>query len=94
VTPIFYKIQMQQQSNKEQIPEEKSHFLTPKKFEEQINQLVDKDKCTHLEAIFIWCSRNDVDYQDTLPLISNTLKQNLEIDGIDNGLLKRKRSLF
>lgn len=76
------------------IQEDKTHFLTPKKFEEQIKEITVKHKCTHLEAIFIWCNQNEFDYQDVIPLISTTLKQNLEIDGIDNGLLKRKKSLF
>ena len=74
--------------------DEDSHFLTPRKFEEQIEQTVVKCKCTRLEAIFIWCKENEYDPEDVVPLINTTLKQNLQIDGIENGLLKRKNSLF
>lgn len=76
------------------IKEDDNHFLTPRKFEEQIEEIVVKSKCTRLEAIFIWCKENEYDPEDVVPLINTTLKQNLQIDGIENGLLKRKNSLF
>lgn len=76
--------------------DENTHFLTPKKFEEQIEAICVKCKSTRLESIFIWCTENEYDPEDVIQLINATptLKQNLEIDGIENGLLKKKKSIF
>lgn len=92
--PAYHRVNKKTIKTPTSQSEENSVFLTPKKFEEQIEKICKSSKCTRLEAIFIWCDENGYESEDILPLINNTLRQNLEIDGIESGLLKKKISIF
>jgi hypothetical protein len=86
---------MQTDSNENElvVEEPKAVFLTPAKFDKIVEDLVWELDCTHLEAIVEYCSRNDIDIEDSIKFISKPMKEKLEYDGIANGLLKKTAQL-
>jgi len=66
-------------------------FLDVNQFEEMIENIVWDLDVSYLDAIFEYCDKNEVEYEDVVKLIKKSikLKQKLEFEGIQTGQLKR-----
>ena len=79
----------------ESIEELESMFLTSDKFYIEVNELVWEDDITYMEAIMLVCDAKEIDPEDLvkLKLISPLLKQKLQDEAIEVGLLKTTSKL-
>lgn len=66
-------------------------FLDVNQFEKMIEDIVWDLDVSYLDAIFEYCDKNEVEYEDVVKLIKKSikLKQKLEFEGIQTGQLKR-----
>lgn len=70
-----------------------SKFLTSDTFCKNIYSIVREKKCSHLDAVILFCSQNEIDLEDVPTLLDRTLKEHLKVDGINEGVLKRESTL-
>lgn len=58
-------------------------------FSEEIERkyLVDRSE-SYLQTILLYCEENSLDYQDVIKHISPSLKQKIEIEGVERGWLR------
>lgn len=63
-------------------------------FSKYIEQLVrEKKGLTHMEAVLFYCKENFVEPEDIKKLINKSLKEKIEIDMQNDGLLPRNATL-
>mgnify|MGYP002701304165 CR=1 FL=1 len=67
-----------------------SKFYSSKKFAEEIESIVHENKeMKYLDAIIVFCEKNNLDVDSIPKLVSKPLKEKLKAEAIDLNLLKR-----
>lgn len=64
-------------------------LLTPKTFESKIEDLVWEHDCSHFDAVLEFCKDNEIDVEEVTRLLSNTLKQKIKFDAMEEGYVRR-----
>jgi hypothetical protein len=63
--------------------------LTKVSFSEEIERImIDEKKESYLSAIVEFCTLNSLDYEDIIKYISTPLKQKIELEAAEMGMLK------
>jgi len=65
-------------------------FNNKETFGMEIEQLVQEEDTTYIDAILLYCEENDVDYSILKKLIDNTLKAKLELEARERNFLSNK----
>lgn len=68
-------------------------FLNAEKFHHIIEDLVWKHDIGHFEAVIMYCNDNDIEIDDVVKYCKGPLKDMMELDCINNGLLPKKSKL-
>ena len=69
------------------------NILTPKKFEQLIEDIVWELDISHFDAVLKYCERHDQDPQDIAKLVNKNLKEKLHFDAIADGYLVKPSQL-
>ena len=65
-------------------------FNNKETFSIEIEQLVQQEDTTYIDAVLFYCEENDVDYSILSKLIDNTLKAKLELEARERNFLINK----
>lgn len=82
--------QMKEEETLEQAIENK--FLTPSKFSLEIENIVSQENCNHIDAIVMFCEKNEIEIETVTKLVSKPLKERLKHDAINLNFMKRTSS--
>ena len=63
---------------------------TKKEFEEQVEDIVWELDVNHLDAVLIFCERKGIEPEETRKLMTPTLKDKLEVEGMKINLLPKR----
>jgi hypothetical protein len=63
-------------------------FLTPSKFSLEIERIVVEEECNHIDAILMFCEKNDIEIESVSKLVSKPLKERLKYDAISLNFMK------
>ena len=66
-------------------------FRSPNEFSLYIEEKVQKEKIGYMDAIIQYCNEIDIDVETIAKLISQPLKDKIEVEAEENNYLKRKR---
>jgi|TARA_B100000900_G_scaffold285657_1_gene244813 hypothetical protein len=73
--------------------DDKNTIHTPKTFSLEIEKIAFKKKCTHLEAISIYCEQIGIEPVSTAKLLTKSLKEKVEANAIDLNYLPKSAKL-
>jgi hypothetical protein len=79
--------EMKEDETLEQVIENK--FLTPSKFSLEIENIVVIENCNYIDAIVMFCEKNDIEIETVTKLISKPLKERLKHDAINLNFMKK-----
>ena len=71
----------------EEILEKK--FISPSKFAEEIEKIVLDQKIGYIDAIIMYCEKNNVDVESVPKLISKPLKEKIKYEAMELNFLKK-----
>ena len=63
-------------------------FFTEETFMKYINVIVENKGLDHMEAVIEFCSENNLDVEDVIPLIGRSLKEKIRVDAENAGMMK------
>jgi hypothetical protein len=63
-------------------------FLTPSKFSLEIEKIVTDENCNYIDAIIMFCEKNNIEIESVTKLISKPLKERLRYDAINLNFMK------
>ena len=63
---------------------------TKKQFEEQVEDIVWELDVNHLDAVLIFCERKGIEPEETRKLMTPSLKDKLEVEGMKINLLPKR----
>ena len=66
---------------------------TTKTFSLKIEQIALEKKITHMDAVLLYCSENEIDPSTVARLISKGLKEKIEVNASDLNYLPKKAKL-
>ena len=67
--------------------------MTPKKFEEAIEDIVWELDVTHFDAVLEYCKRNQLEPDEIARLVNKNLREKLQVDAISEGYLPKPAQL-
>ena len=67
--------------------------MTPKLFSKTIEDVVKDKKVNHMDAIVIFCEKNDVEPQDVKKFITKTLKDKVALNAQELHLIPKTNTL-
>ena len=67
--------------------------MTPKLFSKTIEDIVKDKKFNHMDAIVIFCEKNDVEPQDVKKFITKTLKDKVALNAQELHLIPKTNTL-
>ena len=73
--------------------DEKNTIHTPKTFSLEIERIAFNKRCTHLEAISIYCEQMGIEPVSTAKLLTKSLKEKVEANAIDLNYLPKSAKL-
>lgn len=73
--------------------EDKNTIHTPKTFSLEIEKIAFDKRCTHLEAISIYCEQMGIEPVSTAKLLTKSLKEKVEANAIDLNYLPKSAKL-
>tara|TARA_Y100000389_G_scaffold177989_1_gene190745 strand:- start:469 stop:702 length:234 start_codon:yes stop_codon:yes gene_type:complete len=73
--------------------DDKNTIHTPKTFSLEIEKIAFKKRCTHLEAISIYCEQIGIEPVSTAKLLTKSLKEKVEANAIDLNYLPKSAKL-
>jgi ATP-dependent Clp protease ATP-binding subunit ClpA len=76
-------------SNKELEKAIEDKFLTSSKFSLEIEKIVTEEGCNHIDAIVMFCEKNEIDIETITKLVSKPLKERLKYDAINLNFIKQ-----
>ena len=62
------------------------------KFAKEIDKIVSETSYNHIEAITIYCKQTGLEIEIAATLVNPNLKSKIQIDAMDNNMLKEKGS--
>ena len=66
-----------------------SKFFCPSKFAEEIEKIVLDQKIGYIDAIIMYCEKNNVDVESVPKLISKPLKEKIKYEAMELNFLKK-----
>jgi len=75
------------------VAEDKNTIHTPKTFSLEIEKIAFDKRCTHLEAISIYCEQMGIEPVSTAKLLTKSLKEKVEANAIDLNYLPKSAKL-
>ena len=73
--------------------DDKNTIHTHKTFSLEIEKIAFKKRCTHLEAISIYCEQMGIEPVSTAKLLTKSLKEKVEANAIDLNYLPKSAKL-
>ena len=73
--------------------DDKNTIHTPKTFSLEIEKIAFQKRCTHLEAISIYCEQIGIEPVSTAKLLTKSLKEKVEANAIDLNYLPKSAKL-
>ena len=67
--------------------------MTPKLFSKTIEDIVKDKKANHMDAIVIFCEKNDVEPQDVKKFITKTIKDKVALNAQELHLIPKTNTL-
>ena len=64
-------------------------FISKDKFAEDVEQIVLKTKMSYIDAIVMYCEKNEIDLDTVGKLVSKPLKERLKVEAMDLNFLKK-----
>jgi hypothetical protein len=64
-------------------------FLTSAKFSSEIETIVSQEKVNYIDAIVMFCEKNDLEIDSVTKLVSKSLKEKLKHDAIELNFIKK-----
>lgn len=75
---------------------EESHvvdFLTPEKFMTIIIRMMREHNINIIEAVVMYCDKNDIDVEEVQPFIKRQMKEMIKHEAQVSGMMKRESTL-
>jgi len=72
---------------------EEKQFLTKVKFAKQVEDIVQKDNHSYIDAVIKICEENEVDLEDARKFISPIIKNKIEAEAMNLNFLPRQNTL-
>ena len=64
-------------------------FLTPSKFALEIEKIVAEEKLNYIDAILMYCEKNNLEIESITKLISKPLKEKIKYEAMELNFLKK-----
>ncbi len=72
---------------------ENFEFLTPESFMIIIETMMKDKRINHIDAVMEFCSDNEIDVEEVVPLITRPLKEKIKVDAMEAGMMKMEARL-